>query len=121
MTANPNPPPAPPATDDLQFDRAESASPPPTAPAAGAAPTAAPAPSATTCAVCSQPIADTYFEANGKIICPRCHQLIIAHHASGSPVGRFFKAATLGIAAGAVGAALWWGVRKVSEREWAIV
>src|SRR4051812_34664377 len=102
-------------TDDLQFDRAESAAPPPTAQPTGVAP------AATTCAVCQQPITDAYFEANRKVVCPRCHQLILAHHASGSPAGRFFKALALGIVAGAVGAALWWGVRKISEKEWAIV
>jgi hypothetical protein len=108
MTADPPPPAPATGADDLQFDRAESAAPPPAAQTAGAAPAAA-----TTCAVCHQSISDSYFEANGKIICPRCREMIMAHYSTGSPIGRFFKATALGIAAGAVGAAIWWGVRKL--------
>jgi hypothetical protein len=110
--------PAPAPVDDLQFDRAETAGPAPTAQPAGAAPAA----SVPTCAACHQAITDAYFEVNGKVICPRCQQLIIAHHESGSPVARFLKAALFGIIAGAIGAAMWYVVRAVWKKgEWGII
>src|SRR5690349_17474860 len=80
---NPTPPrdapyPGPPASgpvaaaEDLQFDRAESAAAPSPGAVAGFGP---PAPgAATTCAVCHRPIADYYFEAAGKVLCPNCQQ-----------------------------------------------
>ena len=113
MSSDPQPPAAPSPADDLQFDRAESTGPPPTAQTAGVPPPAV-APVATTCVVCNQPIADAYFEANGKIICPRCREMVMATMTGGSAVGRLARATLYGVVAGVGGAALWYGVERLT-------
>lgn len=100
---------------DLQFDRAETA-PPPSVSSTGqpVSPGATLPPGVTTCAACGEPIADVYFEANGKIVCPRCRDAVLASQLGGSAVTRLFKAAAFGILAGIVGAAIWFAVRHFS-------
>jgi len=114
---NPNPPPEDPMTgppgapeqaDDLQFDRAESATPP--SPAAVAGFQAAPPGAATACAVCNRPIADYYFEAGGKVLCPSCQQMIAASMTGGSGFGRAFKAIVFGLGVAVAVALAWWAV-----------
>src|SRR5215213_6589901 len=61
--------------DDLQFDRVESAAPPPT-PGVGMPPVAPPG--VTVCAACGEPISDAYFEAAGKVVCPACRNAVLA-------------------------------------------
>lgn len=90
---------------DLQFDRAEHA-----APASGA-----------TCAFCSQPIPTTYFEINGKVACQRCRGQIMAAWNRGSSRRRFAKALGLGVAAAALGAALYFGIEAVTGYELGLV
>lgn len=102
--------------DDLQFDRVESAqSPLPAGDAEGAAPvdygTPATAGGPAVCAACGEPITDVYFEGNGKVVCPRCRDAVMASHSGGSGVRRFFKATVYGILAGILGAAIWYAVR----------
>ncbi len=56
---------SPPSPQDLQFQHAE--------------PIAAPASSASasqTCVVCKQPVGDTYYHAQGQVVCPLCAQRI---------------------------------------------
>jgi len=114
-----NDPQQPSGADDLQFDRVESAVPagvgepiPATSTASAAAP-----PGVTVCVACGEPISDTYFEANGKVVCPRCRDAVVARQTSGSAVGRFAKATLFGIGAGIVGAAIWYGVRVATGYE----
>ena len=57
---------SPPSPQDLQFQHAE-----PVAEAAGADGS-----SARNCVVCKQPAGDTYFHAQGQIVCPLCAQRI---------------------------------------------
>lgn len=61
-----------------------------------------------TCASCNQPIADTYYSAGKKIICPECHARIMGTGA-GAATLRIFKAIAFGTVAGIVGAAIWLG------------
>jgi hypothetical protein len=116
MTNDPRDPVAgPPGTDDLQFERVEPTAPPPQGlgepfPATSAAPAAA-SPGVTVCAACGEPITDAYFEANGKVVCPRCRDAVLASQAAGSMAGRVAAAMTLGIAAGVTSAAMWYGLR----------
>ena len=100
--------------DELQFDRVEAAP-----PAAGLGeavtpdvshPSTAPL-GVTACAACGEPITDAYYEGNGKIVCPRCRDAVLASHAGGSGIARLLKATVFGIGAGIVGAAIWYGVR----------
>ena len=57
---------SPPSPQDLQFQHAE--------PVAEAA--AASGSSARTCVACKQPVGDTYFHAQGQVVCPLCAQRI---------------------------------------------
>lgn len=118
----PPPPPPPSKTDDLQFDRAETAPPPPLwGTGEPVPPGATPLPGITTCAACGEPIADVYFEGNGKVVCPRCRDAVLASQTtSAGPVG-FIKGLVLGVFAGAVGAAVWYGVRVMFNTEWSII
>ena len=107
------------SADDLQFDRVEPAAPPPPAglgepiPAAATMPEPG-APAMTVCGACNEPITDAYYEANGKVVCPRCREAVMASQAGGSRTGRFLRATIYGIFAGIVGAAIWWGIRVAS-------
>lgn len=102
--------------DDLQFDRVEPTAPPPGAGLGEPIPTSAtaPAPGApgmTVCGACNEAITDTYYEANGKVVCPRCREAVMAAQSGGSRTGRFLKATIYGVFAGTVGAGIWYGVR----------
>jgi hypothetical protein len=87
----------------LQFDKAE-----------GTQPAAA-------CAACGRPLADTYYEANGKVICPACRLRFLAEWNRGTGAGRFFKAALLGLLAGAVGAGIWYAILALTGYELGLV
>jgi hypothetical protein len=92
------------SADDLQLERAE-------------VPDAAPL----ACAGCKVPIGDTYFEVNGRVVCPSCHGRILEAHAQGSGAGRLVVAALLGIGAAAVGAVVWYGIREATGLEVGLV
>lgn len=95
-------------TDDApRFDRADFAS--------TDAPTQAP------CVACGKPLPGSYFEVNGKIVCPACHELLAVRFEGGSGAGRFLKATALGLLGGAVGSAIWIGVRTATGWEIGIV
>jgi len=91
----------------LQFDRAEGAG------AAGG--------TGATCAACNRAISDSYFEVNGKIVCPACRSRLAAEWNRGSSGGRFFKALVLGLFAGAVGAGIWFALLKLFNIELGLV
>ena len=103
MTYDPQcPPGGTDAIDDLQFDRAEPAPIPAPQSPAGATPglgepipaTSSPpfpgAPAVTVCAACHEPIADVYFEGNGKVVCPRCRDAVLAAQNVASPATAAF-------------------------------
>ena len=69
-----------------------------------------------TCAACNQAIADSYYSAGKKIICPRCHAQIMGTGA-GATTLRIFKALGIGTAAAILGAAIWLGVRRATHME----
>lgn len=91
----------------LQFDRAERAG---TVSGTGA-----------TCAACNRAISDSYFEVNGKIVCPACRSRLVAEWDRGSSGARFFKALVLGLLAGAVGAGIWFALLKLFNIELGLV
>jgi len=93
--------PPPDNTSDLQFNTA----------------TFTNAPPATICAVCQQPIQDTYFSANNKLVCPRCRDGILRGSTGGSRIGRFSRAVVFGTFA-AIGAGfIWWLIRRMTGYE----
>jgi len=69
------------------------------------------------CALCGQKVWSTYFEVNGKIACERCKTDVDLLGNQGSGVGRFLRATLFGSAAGALGAAIWYGVRAATNYE----
>jgi hypothetical protein len=95
-------PPETPGADDLQFDRAEYAGPAPTAP---------------TCAACKQPIAGSYYEVNGNILCDACRGAILERYTGGSGFVRFVRACLFGAMAGLVGFLIYFGVLKLTGYE----
>jgi len=87
---------------DLQFDRAEPA-------AAGAAPTS--------CTVCKQPLAGSYYAINGRAVCASCRDKVAAHAAS----GHFATAFLLGLGAAALGAGIYFGIEALTGYEFGLV
>jgi len=73
------------------------------------------------CAGCGVPIGETYFEVNGRVVCPSCQGRIVGARAEGSGVGRLVVATLLGVGAAAVGAIVWYGIREVTGYEVGLV
>jgi hypothetical protein len=123
MSDDPRPTPA--DADHLQFDRVEAPAPQGVGepiPATSAAPSAiAPPPGVTVCAACRAPITDAYFEANGKVVCPRCRDAVLASRARGNAAGRFGKAVIYGAGAAVAGAAVWYVVARFRGTQAALV
>jgi hypothetical protein len=90
---------------DLQFNRAE--------PAQGQATLA--------CAVCKQPIADSYFEVNGQVVCASCRRILEDQWKRGGSAGRFGKAVGLGLLAMIGCSILWYAVLKITDAQWGIL
>ncbi|MGC4119342.1 MAG: hypothetical protein QM765_33210 [Myxococcales bacterium] len=97
------------STSGLQFDTAEPA-------ASGTGPD-----SGAVCTACSTKIVDTYFESNGKVVCPSCKAQIEQSFQGGSRAGRAFKAALFGTGVAALGSLVWYGIRVATEASWGIV
>jgi hypothetical protein len=109
---DPNRPPLPSSAAEgdqaLQFEYAEPAG------AEGQAPLG---PQAMTCATCGQPIADVYYAAGDKVICPRCRDALLATRTGGSRARRLFKATAFGLMAAVAGTLVWYGVRRLTGYE----
>jgi hypothetical protein len=95
--------------DKLQFDRVE-----PTGGAGSGQP-------GLVCTACQRPLTDTYFEANGQVVCPSCRSAIAAEWNRGGAAGRFAKAIGLGVAAMIVCSILWYVVLKLTDSQWGIL
>ncbi len=76
-----------------------------------------PAAPATACAFCASPIVDQYFTVNGQVTCARCVVPIRAHGATGAGLAGVARAIGIGSAAGLVGAAVWWAIRRFASLE----
>jgi hypothetical protein len=94
-----------PAGEELQFDRAVSSSP------AAADATAKPM---LACKACSKPIQGEYYQINGKVTCASCRTAIEAAVATPNGVHSFVRALGMGIIAAFAGAALYYGVAKIT-------
>lgn len=88
-------------SDGLQFDKAEFAS-----------------GSGKTCAACRKPIADTYFEAVGSILCASCAARFAAN-SGGFPA--LSRAALWGAAAALAGTIVWYAITTLLHIELAII
>jgi hypothetical protein len=89
---------------DLQFDRAQFE-----------------APTETTCASCARPLADRYFEVNGKLACEVCRHKAEEEWNSGSGMARFLKATAFGVVGAVLGALLYWGLTKAFKGQLSLV
>jgi hypothetical protein len=87
---------------DLQFEKAEPAP-------------SAPPPSS--CAVCKQPLRDSYYEVNGKVVCPDCRTRLEAHVAAGS----FANAVLLGLGAAVLGAGIYFAIELLTGYAFGLV
>jgi hypothetical protein len=74
-----------------------------------------------TCKVCGQSLRDTYYEVNGQPFCPDCREHIHSALTGGSPFGRFARATLFGSLAGALGAAIYYGVREATQSEFGLI
>jgi hypothetical protein len=90
-----------PPAEALQFDHAEFTAPP----------------QAMACGVCTQPIADAYFELGQKVLCTSCRDTIMSRFTGGSGLGRFVRAALFGSLAALAGTALYFLVLAVTGYE----
>jgi hypothetical protein len=89
--------------DPLQFDHAELASP-------------------SACGACKSGLGPSYFQAAGQMLCGNCAEgFRQAMAGTGSRAGRLTKALLLGLGAGAVGAAIYFGVRALTGYEVGLV
>ena len=75
---------------------------------------------ATPCAQCKQPIIQSYYEANGHLICSHCREAL-AQGTSASRGGQFLRSFGAGLGVAIAGAAVWWAVRKFMHFEAGII
>jgi hypothetical protein len=87
---------------DIQFDRAE--------------PTGTATPGSS-CDACKQPLRDSYYEVNGKVVCPDCRTRLVSHVAAGS----FANAFLLGLGAAVLGAGLYFAIELLTGYEFGLV
>ena len=90
-----------PAASEIRFDRAEFGSPTAT----------------TSCAVCHEPLAGSYFEINGAMVCPSCRAKIGSAADQGSRAGRFLRALAGGLGAAVLGAGIYYAVLAITNYE----
>ena len=93
--------------DNLQFDHAE--------PSSGAQT------GSIACSVCSSPLPDTYFVANGQIVCERCRRGVEAEWNRGGAAGRMGKAVVLGVLAMIGCSLVWYLVLELTDSQWGIL
>ncbi len=91
--------------EDLQFERADFGT----------------APAAMACTGCHQPIAGEYYDVNGKPFCAACTAAIRQAHGDSPGGAAFARALGAGVAAGAVGSALYYIVEKISGYQLALI
>jgi hypothetical protein len=95
--------------DKLQFDRAE--------PEGGVSAVRG----TMTCTVCGGVLKDSYYVANGHIVCDTCRRSAEADRNRGGSAGRFSKALMLGILATIACSVVWYVVLKATDSQWGIL
>ncbi|MBN2445711.1 MAG: hypothetical protein JXO22_03245, partial [Phycisphaerae bacterium] len=77
--------------------------------------------SANGCATCGAAIVDTYYEVNGRLICPTCQQNMAQSLQGGSRFIRFVSASFLGLVAAVIGAGIYFAVAALTGYEIGLV
>ena len=85
------------------------------------APSSRATPFAVTCASCGSAIRSAYYQVGEAITCEQCRWRIDSEGGAGSAVGRFLKAALLGVVAAAVGAGIYYAVRALTGYEFGLI
>ena len=91
--------------EDLRFDKAEYAG----------------AETGSSCTQCGQGLGLQYYEQNGNAICSRCRSRIERGKSGSSRLGRVVRATALGFLVGALGTAIWYGVRALTGYEFGLI
>ena len=86
----------------LQFDKAEFSS---------------PQPESLSCKGCAAVLDDTYYEINGNLVCPSCKERVEKDFEGGSKLRRFLKSLVVGSVVAALGSAIWFAVRALTNYE----
>jgi hypothetical protein len=94
--------------DQIQFDQAEYS-------------TEAPGERGATCTHCRRPIADSYFEIGGKVVCAMCRQRIEEAFRGGSKLARGMRALLFGILAAITGAIVYYLFVRLTHTNWALI
>jgi len=79
------------------------------------------APSGVTCTACKKPVVQSYYEANGHVICSSCREQLTQQGRPGGGGGRMLKAFFQGLGVALLGGAVWWAVRTYLHFEIAII
>jgi hypothetical protein len=79
------------------------------------------APASLTCGACGGDVFGVYYTVGGRVSCERCKSDLDLNVLRGSRIGRFLKATFYGVAAGAVGAGIWYAVRAVTGYELGLI
>ena len=78
-------------------------------------------PEVQSCTKCGAVLRGTYHLLGESMICGKCRMEIDEKMTGGSGANRFLRATIFGIIAGLLGAALYYGFVRVTDREWALV
>lgn len=73
------------------------------------------------CVVCKTPIATSYWEANGQLVCERCRHALEQEFGGKVGAGLYLRGALLGGGAALVGAIGWNVMREELKSEWGII
>ena len=75
------------------------------------------APAATACSVCREPLVGSYFTVGPSIACERCKTQLALSLQQQPGASAYLRAVLYAIVPGALGAAVWWGVRTYAGYE----
>src|SRR5260221_6139174 len=77
--------------------------------------------SGVTCTACKKPVVQSYYEANGHVICSTCREQLTQQGTADGGTGRMLKAFFQGLGVALLGGAVWWAVRTYLHFEIAII
>src|SRR5580765_993997 len=79
------------------------------------------APGGVTCTACKKPVVQSYYEANGHVICSTCREQLTQQGSAGGGTGRMLKGFFQGLGVALLGGVVWWAVRTYLHFEIAII
>jgi hypothetical protein len=73
------------------------------------------------CGACRKKITKTYFDINGKSVCPECRHNFEAAQSKGNGTTRFLRAILFGVPAAILGAGIYYGISAATGYEFGLV